>query len=217
MALINVRRFGYSPSYTPPTPKATDNEDLCSAESRGPFRYRQALAIVFQIVRVCGIKDLLFSCGPAAVLWRVALVVVDAIKLQAIGTRPHISKEILKLQPAITNRDTATSIAMERPDIRVCASLQHPVPGVVLGYSLIARPAHAVSRATLSTSARAISLERFGVYYPDVSAIALTLYERAAHGCRHMLYNLKVLMASSNRWIDSHFPYCNMVILLSRR
>lgn len=75
------------------------------------------------------ITRLLAARGPAAILWRVGSIVVDAIQRKALGASSHVlQKRDERLPPALAHEYTAATVILERPISRVVAALDHPIP-----------------------------------------------------------------------------------------
>lgn len=75
------------------------------------------------------VLGLLFSGCPTAVPWFVVSVTVrETIKAQAARIFAHVSKEVFKFHPALTNRYAASAVAIITRGIGVEASLFHLVP-----------------------------------------------------------------------------------------
>ncbi len=81
------------------------------------------------------IPRLLARARPAAVLWGIALVVVDAIKgILRRGTGPHVfGKRLERISPFQAHRNTATSIPAVGNMLGIAATLNHSLPNRVFG------------------------------------------------------------------------------------
>ncbi|MBK1683457.1 hypothetical protein CKO18_07675 [Rhodoferax fermentans] len=82
--------------------------------------------------KATSVKPLCFNGFPFAVLGRVTLVVVFALKRMLLrGLHPHVQREVLKRLPAFANCDPSATVMTVRWIIRVVAALTHQHPGVI--------------------------------------------------------------------------------------
>lgn len=126
------------------------------------------------------IMTLLNRGGPAAVIWRVRSIVVDAIQLIPRWLRSHVCQEGGKVvAPSITHRDaTTTPISIARM-MRVVAARLRVAPGVVFGRSGLACFVSMLERSLASafvsqatTTHLRPSLQVLREYQPGLSAVA---------------------------------------------
>ncbi len=83
------------------------------------------------IMSAARIVHLLSMCRPATGGWFVVAVVVDAIERLLFWWFTHISKKILKLAPATTDRNAASAIIAPNERAFVKAPLDHGCPRAV--------------------------------------------------------------------------------------
>ena len=98
-----------------------------------PLGYIHCLPLVgYQGVRSAVIALLCNRC-PAAVVWLIVTVVIDAVKRVLLArARPHVFVESLeRITPTMTNLDTAAAVVGIVLITRPGASLDHRVPGLV--------------------------------------------------------------------------------------
>lgn len=75
---------------------------------------------------------LLSITRPSAVIRRIWAVVVDALNGKAVWAWPHISQEVFKrLLPAVTNRNTASSVSGIGRRFWVSATFDHAAPTLI--------------------------------------------------------------------------------------
>jgi hypothetical protein len=71
---------------------------------------------------------LLQTCGPSAIIGRIAAIVVDTFDSHALWTRGHISHEVSHVAPAPTDANTSGSIPLKGNGLRFVASGDHVDP-----------------------------------------------------------------------------------------
>lgn len=139
------------------------------------------------------IQHLLVLRGPAAILRRVRPIIVDALNAVQIASasivgriarlRTHISVERLeRLQPAVTDRDAATSVVFPVARVWVSAALLHALPHSVLWCGVRALSTHPVFvlqacshfAAKAATTFRSAAAQHQSAYDADRSAVAPT-------------------------------------------
>ncbi len=81
------------------------------------------------------VPNLLFPRSPAAVLWRIAFVVVDAIKGCCWRSRAHVFVEQREVRPSFTHTDTSPPVLRVGVVRRRKAAPAHLDPSAVLGTS----------------------------------------------------------------------------------
>ena len=72
-----------------------------------------------------------FSTNPAAVIWRIWALIVNAVNGHILFWYTHICDKIIKGMPSITNSDTSTAIVRPAFMVRAIATLVHSLPSVV--------------------------------------------------------------------------------------
>lgn len=88
--------------FRPSVVEAAANGRGGNANSTGPLSNVKGFSVYLQGSREGGVFHLLEPSSPAAIIWRVALVVVDAVKAQVRrGLSSHILEEVL-VPPAPT-------------------------------------------------------------------------------------------------------------------
>lgn len=80
---------------------------------------------------------LLRARRPAAIGWKVILVVVNAIKRQAVRAFTHISKKIDEIVPAITDSNPSAAVVFKPSVVFVTAPSKHAGPRQVCGAASI--------------------------------------------------------------------------------
>lgn len=95
-----------------------------------PFNEKSAFALMFQMSVCAPISRLLHWRGPAAVVWRVRTVVVNAVnRVSRRWAWPHVSQKCSKVKPLIADANAAPSI---ESTCRIGASLFHAYPSLIL-------------------------------------------------------------------------------------
>ena len=120
--------------------------------SLAPLLERQPQTVMLNPYRDPAISVLLFICGPVAVLWFIALVVVNAInRMRAGWARPHVLNEILEAHPSLTNGNTAPAVVLKVLGSWIGASREHAAPNAVFACLAHCMSAlgHAVTRGEL--------------------------------------------------------------------
>jgi hypothetical protein len=115
--------------------KPASDTPLAESSSTNPLIQVSGLSKSRESHGVAPVGTLLPPRRPAAVLWRIWSVVVDA--LNGVTCRwawPHVLKERRKaVSPAVADGDAAPAVASERLVARGMAALAHMTPRCVLG------------------------------------------------------------------------------------
>ncbi len=125
----------------PALAKAPVKAASAKASQATPLRLGQRHAAILK-TRVGSVVVVLLQAGrPAAILWRIAFVVINAIKRVMRSRRlAHISKEMFKRFPAVANRNTPRTVIFESPVLRIGATLVHGLPNAPKwGFALAVR------------------------------------------------------------------------------
>jgi hypothetical protein len=106
----------------------TDVEPLRRLDQRHRFSIDNNPRVVTRVV------VLLLACGPAAIVWAVTFVVVDAIKrVLRRWSQPHIPKKIPKVcAPFIAHGNAAPAVPAILLAARIMATLFRLTPSLVL-------------------------------------------------------------------------------------
>ena len=79
---------------------------------------------------------LLGRCRPIAVLGAIIAITVASFDAMFVGRlRSHIEQKVIKVSPSVADADALFNVMFPVGVIRVCASLDHSRPSVVLGRS----------------------------------------------------------------------------------
>lgn len=140
MSLPQFRRFSHSGLESTRGEghfwRVTPQQALCDcfffqAEQWGEFRNAACNAIDC-VNRIVGSVALLLGwCCPAAIAGFVALAPVDTVNPQPRPRISHVSKEILKYQPAFAHSNPLSAIILETDVFRVNAPLNDALPEIV--------------------------------------------------------------------------------------
>jgi len=100
-----------------------------------PLCYRHALSPQRKNAAFSSVSGLFLSAGPAAVLRRVAFLIVDAVnRMLRGGTPTHIFKERLEgISPALTHRNAAAAVSAVAAIVLIVTTLNHTNPNPILG------------------------------------------------------------------------------------
>ena len=117
----------------PPTFKASPKSlSLCIKMNRPIFKAHSAIAKRQNDV-VATVSTLRMPRGPVAIVWGIALLVVPAFDgMELARTQPHVSDEVLEVQPALAHSDSAPTVVCIRGCFRIEAAIFHRVPNAVL-------------------------------------------------------------------------------------
>lgn len=128
------------------------------AERARPLTNRAQFSIEFHPMILPGlVVHLIDSCRPAAILWRVGTVIINAINA-VVATWPasHIAKEIsVRALPAFAHLNTATSIVIESRHSWIQASHFDVDPRLVFNCDVLALWAVFVKRLAIVNQAPA--------------------------------------------------------------
>lgn len=105
----------------------------------GPLRYAHGFAIVGKEASSTCVAGLLFCACPAAVVWRIWSIIVNAVKLVVRrGLRSQIFVEVYKgLAPEIAHRYPSGTITRVVGRVGVVAALQHAGPSSVFWRAIL--------------------------------------------------------------------------------
>lgn len=129
-------------------PSSLDSgNNRCGADAGAirPVSRAHRLATIGQHNVAATVPALSLVVGPAAVLWAIWTVVVDAVDGVSLRWAPaHVGQEISEIHPSIAHRDTASTISVEIGGCAAGAATDHTLPyGVFVGDA--ANPGFAVS------------------------------------------------------------------------
>lgn len=82
----------------------------CNAGFLGPRGNRLCPSGVLNQMVVAPVSALFDAGRPTAIVGRIWAGIVDAIKARAVGTRLHVTQELLELMPCITDVDPTASV-----------------------------------------------------------------------------------------------------------
>ncbi len=77
------------------------------------------------------IDVLLSNSAPSTVVRPVAFIVVGPIQAHPLGRVAHISVEVLKTLPSLTDRDAPATVTLVIVSVWITASVSHVLPGHV--------------------------------------------------------------------------------------
>ena len=163
---------------------ASMNKAIVGVVVTGPLGHGHSLAFDCNWVAHPFVVGLLKHCRPSAILFAVALVVVNALNaVGGAGARAHILNERFHgISPAFAHCDSASTVTGVALDALVVAPLEHHVPDVVermLGKSvrshLLSLKPSTKAAATYLPSDKVTALE-----FDYASAVASALPHRVA-------------------------------------
>jgi hypothetical protein len=134
------------------------------ATNVSPFRKGMGNTI-YRDVSVTGGVVCLFLCGgPLTVFRRVTKVVIDSVNTMR-GARPltHISKEVLKLEPAVADSNTSPTVVFKLGSIRIGTALDNIRPSKMFTCSLSKATTLTVSGVALFGSLSGVATTRLGM------------------------------------------------------
>lgn len=109
--------------------------------------HRHHLSVDFNLPCTPSVSGLGVGSGPSDIIWRVATVVVDAIKRHAWRASAYVCNEVVKaVAPSITNGNASTTVVAEVSVFRIQASLLKSAPCVVFMRLFDQRPGVPMSR-----------------------------------------------------------------------
>lgn len=82
----------------------------------------------YLIPRSTSIRALLNQCGPPAIVFRIALIVIAPVKLPPFGTRSHVVNKCLVVVPSSADTDAPPTIVCIGLMSRIIASSHHAFP-----------------------------------------------------------------------------------------
>lgn len=98
--------------------------------SLSPVRNAQCCAAMIYPNRAPLVPTLDLPCRPAAVLWRVVSVAINAVKRKARRAFSHVGEERRKLTPSSANGYASTAIIFPTGVVPIVATFAHAVPSV---------------------------------------------------------------------------------------
>src|ERR1700749_3089486 len=104
------------------------NGFLRQSEITTPLGKSLCFALKRQPSVVSAVIILLYVCGPATILGRVAQAIVDSFKCFAGWAFAHVRKKVLKRVPSFTQGDAASSVSGISPVRGFPASISHSSP-----------------------------------------------------------------------------------------
>ena len=96
-----------------------------------PFHHGLGFALEGEEMVAAAVAVLLAHCGPVAVIFRVALVIVFAIYRHAWGALAHIGQKLAKVQPCLADGNAASTPVSILRSVGVRTALDHASPGIV--------------------------------------------------------------------------------------
>ncbi len=105
------------------------DSNLRQAKPLTPLCYGESFAVVRDVTIRSLIAGLFFSCSPSAILRGIVTVVGDALDA-VLGTWriTHVSVEVFKRLPPLTDLNAAPTIVMVRGAARILTSVFHTSP-----------------------------------------------------------------------------------------
>ncbi len=122
------------PFWTPSSTIPSIEKKVANTQDLRPLLEISSLPLELNVDQIIAVPALLQSTCPAAVAWRVVLVVVNAVQAplaRVLGWVSHVCREVLKLQPSFANGDAASSVAVIPVSLGVEASFLHCSPSAV--------------------------------------------------------------------------------------
>lgn len=119
--------------YAPASRKPIYNQVAFSPHPFGYFNRGDFGSIAHDPARVALVPALFLGCRPAAILWRVGAVHIDAIQRKARRLFAHVCKEVLKQAPPLADCDAARAVVLVLMRRGVVASRSHSRPDPVGG------------------------------------------------------------------------------------
>jgi hypothetical protein len=99
---------------------------MCSSQLFGDYT-----ALVFWIRTTNLVLTLFFLSSPTAIIWFVIAVIVYSIQGLSKGFVSHVSQEISKIFPAVTNLYASAAVSVPMLVIWIGAALKHAIPASV--------------------------------------------------------------------------------------
>ena len=139
---------------------SSNQRDVFNPKNFRPLRNGSGLAFQCGEERLSGVAGLLLGCGPTAIVRRVTLIVVDAIKRVTFRNRPHIREEVLKgVSPTVADGYAPSAVLIKAGIVGIVATSDHSTPaakfervGLTVGTHLVI--AKASTRPGIATPQR---------------------------------------------------------------
>lgn len=132
MKTLNTKGCSESLFSAPSLSESFDKGVFLQANGACPLRHRHGFAVESDPCIVAAIVVLRGDGRPSAVLGRITLIVIDAIKgVVLIFTVAHISQEILEREPSLAHSNSAPTVIHVIFVTRVKASLFHRGPRLI--------------------------------------------------------------------------------------
>lgn len=119
----------------PPSFVAVIENLIANAKHCGPLLQCSRLSAICDFFASTLIVRLFCSGCPDAVVFAIWSIVILAFYGQVLGSLSHVSKEIVKGEPSLTNRDASTAVMLVSGRFRIVATLQYVRPYHVSGCS----------------------------------------------------------------------------------
>lgn len=119
---------------TPSLPIAPVESWSFDTDGVRPFSNRSSDAAMRDMNICSAVVGLIFWQGPAAILWAIAFLIIDAVdRVLGRWTRTHISKEVFKGEPSIAHCNATSKIVFEVLAVRVRAAVNYAGPYAIFG------------------------------------------------------------------------------------
>ena len=97
-----------------------------------PLHHCLGFALKSHQAIVTFVIGLFFLCAPFAILRRIVTIVINAVnRMIRAWSFAHVGKKVFKLQPTVTNSNTASSIVHPLTQSGVATSAPHPLPTAI--------------------------------------------------------------------------------------
>ena len=126
----------YGSLKTPTRSDSVPEQVIADAKHLRPLLEAEGFTVMREHQVTAVIPGLLLASRPSAIFWRIAFVVVDAIKHQALLIRRlHIFKKVMDVVPAFANGDPSASVRVKPLVLGAITSSHHGSPGAENGIS----------------------------------------------------------------------------------
>lgn len=100
-----------------------------------PFCHRHGLSRQAKAAVAASVSLLLFLIRPAAILWRISLLIVDTVKRVLRGrTLTHVPEKYLEgIPPLRADKNASASVPAVENVLGIVATLDHACPSVIFG------------------------------------------------------------------------------------
>jgi hypothetical protein len=128
-----MNRLGQRTLHGPTVSQTRADAVVRDVHSLCPFRHREGFPSEGQPTIRRQVSRLLLASSPSAVVGAIPEVVIDPLDRSfGFGTTSHIFQETPKISPLETDRDASPTVVGVLGNVRVGASLDHPLPLAVL-------------------------------------------------------------------------------------